>query len=35
LEKELRNYTALTKGDTINIEFMKNEYKIDILEVKP
>jgi len=31
----LRNFTALTQGDTIEIEFMKKTYKIDILEVKP
>lgn len=35
LEKELRNYTVLTKGDTIHIEFMKQHFSIDILEVKP
>ncbi|KAL4470151.1 hypothetical protein ABPG72_009076 [Tetrahymena utriculariae] len=35
LEKELRNYTVLHQGDTIHIEFMKQQFQIDILEVKP
>jgi len=26
---------VLTKGDTIHIEFMKQHFSIDILEVKP
>ena len=35
LEHDLRNYTCLTKGDTININFFNKNYKIDVLEIKP
>jgi ubiquitin fusion degradation protein 1 len=33
LEKQLRNFSCLTKGDTILINYNKNNYPIDILEV--
>ena len=35
LEKALRNYSCLTVGDTIQIEFNKYVYKLDVTEVKP
>eukprot|EP01016_Furgasonia_blochmanni_P045656 TRINITY_DN6471_c0_g1_i4.p1 TRINITY_DN6471_c0_g1~~TRINITY_DN6471_c0_g1_i4.p1 ORF type:complete len:712 (+),score=138.03 TRINITY_DN6471_c0_g1_i4:66-2201(+) len=35
LEMQLRNYTCLTQGDTINIQFNDRNYFVDILEAKP
>jgi len=35
LEKNLRSYSCLTVGDTIQVEFAKHIYKLDVTEVKP
>lgn len=35
LEKALRGYSCLTVGDTIEIEFNKRIYKLDVTQVKP
>mmetsp|Transcript_55543 Transcript_55543/g.92343 ORF Transcript_55543/g.92343 Transcript_55543/m.92343 type:complete len:422 (+) Transcript_55543:143-1408(+) len=35
LEKNLRSYSCLTVGDTIQIEFANHIYKLDVTEVKP
>mmetsp|Transcript_51854 Transcript_51854/g.82713 ORF Transcript_51854/g.82713 Transcript_51854/m.82713 type:complete len:407 (-) Transcript_51854:162-1382(-) len=35
LEKNLRSYSCLTVGDTIQIEFADHIYKLDVTEVKP
>eukprot|EP01084_Bolivina_argentea_P025260 46973_1 len=35
LEKNLRTYSCLTLGDTIQIEFANHIYKLDVTEVKP
>jgi hypothetical protein len=35
LEKSLRSYSCLTVGDTIQVEFAKHIYKLDVTEVKP
>merc|ERR1712113_344934 len=35
LEKNLRAYSCLTVGDTIQIEFSGHIYKLDVTEVKP
>jgi len=35
LENRLRNYSALTQGDIIRIEYNKNWYDIAVIEVKP
>jgi len=35
LENRLRNYSALTQGDVIRIEYNKNWYDIGVIEVKP
>jgi len=35
LEKNLRSYSCLTVGDTIQVEFNKHIYKLDVTEVKP
>ena len=31
MEVQLRNYTCLTEGDTIQIDFYDKKYKIDII----
>uniref|UniRef100_A0A6U2G3B6 Ubiquitin fusion degradation protein n=2 Tax=Hemiselmis andersenii TaxID=464988 RepID=A0A6U2G3B6_HEMAN len=35
LENTLRNFSALTKGETIRILYNKKEFDIDVIEVKP
>ena len=35
LEQELTNYSCLSKGDTININYQGRDYLIDIVECKP
>lgn len=35
LEIQLRNYTCLTEGETISINFANKSFKVDILEIKP
>ncbi|MED6179705.1 hypothetical protein PIB30_003028 [Stylosanthes scabra] len=35
LERRLRNYSCLSRGDTIMVEYNKNKYYIDVLETKP
>lgn len=35
LEQELTNYSCLSKGDTININYSGRDYLIDIVECKP
>lgn len=35
LEKKLRCFSALTKGDTIVIKHAENQYYIDVIEVQP
>jgi len=35
LEKNLRGYSCLTVGDTIQVEFASHIYKLDVTEVKP
>ena len=35
LEKQLSNFTCLTKNETITVHYNKNEYQLDILELKP
>jgi len=35
LEKNLRGYSCLTVGDTIQVEFANHIYKLDVTEVKP
>lgn len=35
LEKSLRTYTALTKGDQICISYNRRKYFVDVLEVRP
>jgi len=35
LEKNLRSYSCLTVGDTIQIEFANHIYKLDVTEVRP
>lgn len=35
MEKELRNYACLTKGETISIWYGGKEFQIDIVEAKP
>lgn len=35
LEKELRNYACLTKGETISIWYGGREFQIDIVETRP
>jgi len=35
LEKNLRSYSCLSLGDTIQVEFAKHIYKLDVTEVKP
>ena len=35
LEKSLRTYSALTLGDTIQIEFLNKIYKLDVTDVNP
>eukprot|EP00488_Nonionellina_sp_1-RS-2012_P000728 TRINITY_DN1198_c0_g1_i2.p1 TRINITY_DN1198_c0_g1~~TRINITY_DN1198_c0_g1_i2.p1 ORF type:complete len:264 (-),score=116.88 TRINITY_DN1198_c0_g1_i2:187-921(-) len=35
LEKNLRSYSCLTVGDTIQVEFNNHIYKLDVTEVKP
>eukprot|EP00357_Protocruzia_adherens_P004026 CAMPEP_0115036634 /NCGR_PEP_ID=MMETSP0216-20121206/42244_1 /TAXON_ID=223996 /ORGANISM="Protocruzia adherens, Strain Boccale" /LENGTH=297 /DNA_ID=CAMNT_0002416509 /DNA_START=39 /DNA_END=932 /DNA_ORIENTATION=+ len=35
LEASLRHYAAISRGDTINVEYSGRNYKIDIKETKP
>jgi ubiquitin fusion degradation protein 1 len=35
LEQELVNYSCLTKGDTININYQGRDYMINVVECKP
>lgn len=35
LEKVLRTYSALTKGDTLKLQYAEKVYWVDVLEVKP
>lgn len=35
LEKALRSYATLTKGDTIKVNYLDKDYLFDVLEVKP
>lgn len=35
LEKVLRAYSALTKGDTLKLQYAEKVYWVDVLEVKP
>lgn len=35
LEKQLRNYSALTKGDTLMVQYIGRKYYLDVLECKP
>ena len=35
LEAHLSNFTCLTKNETITVHYNKNEYQLDILEIKP
>jgi len=35
LERQLRTYSALTKGDTLMLTYAKKNYYLDVLECKP
>lgn len=35
LEQELTNYSCLSKGDTINIQYQGRDYSIDVVDCKP
>ena len=35
LENELRNFICISKGDTIRVNYINEEFDLDVLEIKP